>query len=150
MMDELDRRILGLLRRDARLPVTELARQAGTSRATLHERLKRLQATVIRSSTVILDPAALGRPLRAFLLVGWRAERNDDQRGVAQAIAAIPGVERVHITTGQHDFLVEVVARDMDEVGRLIIERIRALPGVGGTETVLTFWTFEGAGVPLD
>ncbi len=149
-MDELDRKIIGLLRRDARLPVAELARRAGTSRATLHERLRRLQETVITGSTVVLDPAALGRPLRAFLLVGWRAERNDDQRGVARAIAAIPGVERVHITTGQHDFLVEVVARDMDEVGRLIIERIRALPGVGGTETVLTFWTFEGVGVPLE
>ncbi len=148
-MDELDRRIIELLRQDARLPVAELARRAQTSRATLHERLKRLQSTVIRGSTVVLDPAALGRPLRAFLLISWRAERNDDQRSVARQIAAIAGIERVHITSGQHDFLVEVVARDMDEVGRLIIERIRALPGVGGTETVLTFWTFDGAGVPL-
>ncbi len=146
-MDALDRAILVALREDARLPVAELARRVGTSRATAHDRLKRLQDRgVILGATIRLDPAALGHPLRGFLMVGWRAE-HQDQRAVARSIATIPGVERVHIITGPHDFLVEVMAPDMDAVGRIIIERIRSIPGVGATETLLSFWSFDGPGV---
>ena len=150
-LDELDKEILKVLQGDARMPLAEVARKVDVARATVHQRVKRLeQAGVIRGATLELDPGALGRPLRAFILIGWRAEASTDQRAVAREIAAIDGVVRVHNVTGQKDFLVEVLGKDMDEVGRLIIERIRPLPGVGGTETLMAFWTFEGAGVPLE
>lgn len=146
-MDGVDKKILAALRDDARLAVAELARIAGVSRATAHERLKRLQADgVVLGTTVRVDPAALGRPLRAFLFVKWQAQEAGDQREVGAAIAELPGVEHVHIVTGQHDFLVEVVAKDMDEIGRLIIERIRAIPGVQGTESSIAFWSMAGVG----
>ncbi len=133
------------------MPVAEVARRVGVTRATVHERWRRLsESGVVRGAHLDLDPGALGRPLRAFILVQWSTEKEADQRQVARAIADIPGVDRVHNVTGKHDFLVEVVGRDMDEVGRIILERIRVLPGVGATETLIAFWSFEGHGVPLD
>ncbi len=146
-MDSVDRKILAALKRDARLPVAELGRLAGVSRATAHERLKRLQADgILLGTTARIDPAALGKPLRAFLFVQWRATEAGDQREVAGAIAALPGVEKVHVITGEHDFLVEVVAKDMDAIGRLIIENIRGIPGVSGTQSSIAFWSMEGVG----
>lgn len=150
-MDELDRGILELLRADARRPIADVARELDVARATVHQRLDRLkEAGVVTGSTIEVDPTALGYPLRAFILVGWQADRDRDQRQVAERIANIPGVDRVHIVTGAHDFLVEALGEDMDEVGRMIIERMRAIEGVGDTETILTFWTFDGPGLPLD
>ncbi len=145
-MDSVDRAILSALRQDARLPVAELGRLAGVSRATAHERMKRLQSEgILLGTTTRVDPAALGKPLRAFLFVNWHADAGD-QREVASAIAALSGVEKVHVVTGQHDFLVEVVAKDMDAIGRLIIENIRSIPGVSGTESSMAFWSMEGVG----
>lgn len=150
-MDELDRRILELLREDARRPIAEIAREVDVARATVHQRVDGLEAEgVLEGTSLELDEAALGYPLRAFILVGWRADRERDQRNVARQLAEIGGVDRVHIVTGQQDFLVEALGADMDEIGRTIIERIRAIDGVGDTETILTFWTFEGPGVPLE
>lgn len=149
-MDDLDRKILSVLREEARTPIAEVARQVGVARATVHERLNRLEASgIVKGARLELDPAALGRPLRAFILVGWQAATETHQREVARRIAGLEGVARVHNVTGQRDFLVEVLGRDMDDVGRLIIERIRAIDGVGGTETLIAFWTFEGEGLPL-
>ncbi len=150
-MDEVDTAILRVLREEARTPVAEVARRVGVTRATVHERLKRLtEAGILQGTTVRLDPAALGLALRAFILVQWRSDAGPDQREVAQSIARIPGVERVHNVTGTHDFLVEALARDMDSVGRLIVERMRAIPGVGPSETMIAFWSYEGQGIPLD
>lgn len=144
-MDALDEAMVKILRKDARLPVAELARQMGVSRATAHERLRRrLEDGSIQRTTIRLDPKAVGKPLRAFLFVAWQATADDDQRRVGRAIAALDGVERVHVITGPHDFLVEVLAEDMEAVGALIIDRIRAIPGVQGTQSSIAFWSLEG------
>jgi Lrp/AsnC family leucine-responsive transcriptional regulator len=146
-MDAIDRKILQVLRADARTSVAELARLAGVSRVTAHDRLKRLQSDgILLGTTIRVDPAAVGKPLRAFLFVTWQAADVEDQREVAAAIAELSGVVNVHIVTGKHDFLVEVVAKDMDAVGRLIIEQMRAIPGVSGTESSIAFWSIEGTG----
>lgn len=150
-MDELDRRILEALREDARRPIAEIARQLDVARATVHQRLDRLREVgILDGTSVDLDPAALGYPLRAFILIAWEAERDRDQRHVAEQIAEIPGVARVHIVTGKQDFLVEALGEDMDEIGRTIIEQLRTIDGVGDTETILTFWTYDGPGLPLE
>ncbi len=146
-MDEVDTMILAALRRDARLPVAELARDVGVSRATAHERLKRLQAQgVLLGTTTRIDPAKIGLPLRAFLFVRLDTSETRDQREVAGAIAQLTGVEKVHVITGEHDFLVEVLAKDMDAVGRLILDEIRAISGVSGTQSSIAFWSVEGVG----
>ncbi len=146
-MDVVDRAILDALRLDARMSVADLGRRAGVSRATAHERLRRLREDgVLLGTTARIDAAAMGLPLRAFLFVNWRAEEAGDQREVAKAIGALHGVEKVHVITGEHDFLVEVVAKDMDAVGRLIIEQIRAIPGVSGTQSSIAFWSLDGVG----
>lgn len=150
-MDELDRRILELLREDARRPIAEIAREADVARATVHQRLDGLQERgIVAGTSLDLDPEALGYPLRAFIFVEWRAERERDQRIVARQLAEVPGVDRVHIVTGSQDFLVEALASGMDELGETIIEELRAVDAVGDTETRLTFWTVEGPGVPLE
>ena len=150
-MDPTDRRILDLLRRDARIPTAQVARAIGVSRATAHERIKRLHETgVITGSQVTVDPAALGRPLRAILLVHLVPDAASDQRTIAKQIAGIPDVDRVHIVTGRYDFVVEVLAKDMDEIGSIILERIRTIDGVGNTETMLCFWSLDGPGITID
>ncbi len=61
-----------------------------------------------------------------------------------------PMVAMAYIVTGKQDFLVEALGEDMDEIGRTIIEQLRTIDGVGDTETILTFWTYDGPGLPLE
>lgn len=149
-VDAVDRRLLEAIRNDARRSVADLAQAAGVSRATAHERLKRLRENgVIKGTRTLLDPEALGHPLRAILLVHLMPDAAGDQREIAGQIAAIPDVDRVHVVTGRYDFLVEVLAKDMDEIGQVILERIRTLDGVGNTESLICFWSFDGPGITI-
>lgn len=151
IVDEIDRRIINVLRADARVATAAVARRVGVSRATAHERIKRLEESgIIKGSHAILDPHRLGRPLRAILLVHLVPDMRADQRAIARQIASIPDVDRVHIVTGRYDFVVEVLAKDMDAIGSIILERIRTIDGVGNTETMLCFWSFDGPGISLD
>ncbi len=144
-LDELDRSILQVLVEDARTSTAEVARRVGAARATVHHRIQRLEEQgVIEGATLMLDHGRLGKPLHAFIRTAWVAESEADQRAVARRIAEVPGVVRVHIVTGGRDFLVEVRAEDMEDVGTTIIDELRGISGVGDTETTMVFWSYDG------
>lgn len=143
-LDKMDQAILESLAEDARQSTTALAEQVGAPRATVHERVKRLQQKgIIRGFTVRLNYEALDYPLTGFILVAFTPSLELSQKQAGQVMARIPGVVEVHTTTGQYDFLLKVRCKTMDDIGNLIVERLRLLKGVGSTVTSVAFWTFK-------
>ena len=65
------------------------------------------------------------------------------QKQAGRLMARIPGVVEVHTVTGEYDFLLKVRGKTMDDIGNLIVERLRLLQGVGSTVTSVAFWTFK-------
>ena len=140
MLDDKDLAILLSLEKDSRRTTKAIAEELDMPRATVHERIRRMvQRGVIRRFTVRLDHSALGRPVTAFILVSFLPTAKVSQRDVAQTIARLDGVHEVHLISGEYDMLVKVRGGSMEDIGSLVIDRIREIDGVGRTLTCASF-----------
>ena len=136
-VDDTDRRILEVLRDNARLSVRELAARAHLSRANAYARFNRLVETgVIRSFTTVVDPAALGLGLPAYVNV--RVKQNSWKRLRARVLE-LPEVVHVALVSGEFDVILLVRCRDAEHLRALVLEQIQSMPEVLGTQTVLVF-----------
>ena len=131
-MDSLDQQLIALLRADARMSVAVLANRLGVSRATVTNRMRKLeQAQVIVGYTVRLKPEAEPDRIRAWM--GVLVEGNQG-RAVIASLLGEPGVAALHDTNGRWDLLAELEARSMPELSQ-VLERVRLIKGIRGTET---------------
>ncbi|MCV7028978.1 Lrp/AsnC family transcriptional regulator [Mycobacterium sherrisii] len=134
VVDDTDARILRALVAAPRATAVALAQTTGLARNTVHARLARLEsAGVLQSLERRIDPAALGYPLTAFVMVTV-TQRKLNQIG--DALAGVPEVLEVHGLSGVTDLLVHVVARDADDLYRLA-GQILDIDGVEKTTTGL-------------
>lgn len=133
-IDATDARLLLALAADPRATVLALAERTGLSRNTVQARLARLdERGVLGGFERRIDPAALGYPLTAFVTVRVTQRLLDD---VAAALDGVPEVIEVLGLSGDADLLVQVVARDADDLYR-IAGALLAVPGVERTTTGL-------------
>lgn len=145
--DEIDARILRCLVEDASIPISQLARRIGVARTTVQERINRMKLQgIIERFTVSVNHKLLGRGTTAFVLVSFMPGAGYSQREVAQQIGKIPGVYEVHLIAGEWDILLKVRAETVEDVGKLIIDKIRAIPGVARTLTCTVFETVRENG----
>lgn len=143
-VDERDLKILEALRRDARKSFTELAAELSIPRTTVQERVRRLtELGYIRRFTAIPDYAKIGRGTTAFVLVSFTPAQEISQRELASQIARIDDVYEVHLVSGQWDMILKVRASSTEEVGRLVIDRLRTMKSVARTETCFVFETVK-------
>ncbi|WP_328715275.1 Lrp/AsnC family transcriptional regulator [Nocardia salmonicida] len=134
MGDEIDGRLLRALREDARAATVTLAERIGVSRNTVQARLARWdQSAVLGSFERRVEPAFLGYPLRAFVFTNVKQRLLGE---VAAALETVPEVVEVHGLSGVSDLLIQVVARDADDLYR-IAGRILGVKGVKRTSTAL-------------
>ncbi len=133
-MDELDRRILHTLQEDGRTPFTHIARQAGVSETTVRSRYQSLVERGIVRTVGIVDPYALGFQAPAIVAVTVEPGSADQ---VAKEISDLPEVSYLVLTLGSSDLIVEVFCRNLPHLTDLIVQKIRRIPGVRSTETLM-------------
>ena len=127
-MDTKDREILHQLQRDANLSMTELADRCALSKTAVWRRVRELEKTgVIRARVSILDSEALGFGLTVFAFV--RTNQHSDRwfARFESAVLSIPEILEFHRTSGDIDYLLRVVARDMrhyDEIYKRLIREV--------------------------
>lgn len=139
-MDDTDRKLIALLRQDARTNVATLAAKLGVSRGTITNRLRKLEdEQVIVGYTVRLKPDAEPNQIRAWM--GVLVEGNQT-RAVTASLLGEPGVEALHDTNGRWDLLAELRAESMGELSK-VLERIRLIKGIANTETNILLATFR-------
>ena len=133
-LDDKDRKLLSLLREDARMPTAALARTLGVARTTVVARLKRLQQEgIVAGYTVRLNARLQERLLRVHVLLAVDAKKGD---AVIRALRAIPQVRSVYAISGAFDCLVFVEGETTAEID-LVLDAIGALPGVGKSQSSL-------------
>ncbi len=131
LLDKIDRDIVDLLRRDARLSYRELGEKVFLSANTVAERIRRLvHHGVLQAFCAKVDLAALGLPLQA--LVDVKMARETSAAGFEKAIAAIPGIQEATLMTGSYDYMLRVACRDQADLVRLM-EALRERAGVQDT-----------------
>lgn len=137
---EIDRRIIEILRRNARSAVTEIARKVNLTPAPVQRRIQRLeQLGVIRGYTAIVDDRAAGT-LEAFVEV--RLSGATETNEVADIVREIPEAQEFHTLSGDPDVLIRLRADDVDHLQR-IVNAIRRTGKVAGTKTLIVMhgWT---------
>jgi|LauGreDrversion4_2_1035121.scaffolds.fasta_scaffold718888_2 Lrp/AsnC family leucine-responsive transcriptional regulator len=128
-LDATDLKVLDLLQKDGRLANRDLAKTIDLSPTPCLRRVSQLkEAGYILGYRAVLNPAMLGFTLRAFLSL--KRSRDSDREKLTEQILAIPEVQACHVVSGEYDFLVELLARDMDDYARIAIGHISELPGI--------------------
>ncbi|KSW11857.1 AsnC family transcriptional regulator [Pyrodictium occultum] len=131
-IDEIDMKLLRLLRDNARMSYVRLAQELGLSESAVRKRITKLIKTgVIKKFTIVYDT---GSEIRAFILV--RTQPPVSVPEVSKKILSLDLVEAVYEVTGDYDILVMVRGEKIDDVNKCI-DYIRSIPGVSGTNSMI-------------
>lgn len=140
VLDDVDKRLMAELARDARLPNNAVAERAGIAPSTCSLRLKRLREVgAIRGFHADLAPEALGLPIQAMIAVRVQPNARARIGDYASRLATLPGVLNVYFLAGSVDFLVQVAARSPDALREFVTEHLSASREFASTETSLVF-----------
>ena len=136
-IDNLDRKILQIIMRNARILSKDVAMECGVSRAAIHQRIQRLiDLKVIIGSGYNVNPKVLGYATCTY--IGVNLERGAMYRDVVPEFEKIPEVVECHFTTGPYTMLIKLYARDNEHLMDLLNNKIQMIPGVTGTETLIS------------
>lgn len=148
----MDRRILEHLQRNGRASNLELAQAVGLSPAQCSRRHRRLEeAGVIARYEARLAGPAVGLQVVAFVHIGMERGHMRDLKGFRQAVVRMPEILECYSVTGDVDYVVKVVARDLAALSRLLTERLASLPGVNFVRSSVCLEELKvGAALPLE
>lgn len=148
MIDGIDEQILTILQNDARISNAEIARQIGLAPSAVLERLRKLEDRgVIVGYRTEIDPRSVEFGLTVFVAVKTSECGGDAE----EALVAIPEVLEVHDVAGEDSYLLKIRTKDTDALGRLLREKIKPIPNVLSTRTIVVLQTFkETNALPLE
>ena len=143
-MDDFDRKILAVLRKDGRITFTDLAEQVGLSKTPCQQRVKRLvQSGVIMGFRAIVDPAKVGLDHVAFTEVKLSDTREQALSEFNEAVRRLPEVEECHMIASSFDYLLKVRTADIRRYRFVLGEKISSLPHVASTSTFVAMETVK-------
>lgn len=147
-IDDLDRKILEIIMKNARIPSKDVAVVCGVSRAAVHQRMQRMiELNVITGSGYHVDPKVLGYNVCTY--VGVKLERASLYRNVLSELENVREIIECHFTTGPYTMLCKLVARDNDHLMNLLNRRIQVIPGVVSTETLISLEESMNREIPV-
>lgn len=151
-LDTIDRIILNHLQGEGRITNVDLAERAGLTAPPCLRRVRALEeAGVIRGYHADLDPESMGYGITVFAMVSLKSQAEDELRTFEEHVASLPEVRECHMLNGEIDFILKVVAHDLQEFQRFLTRELTAAPNVDHVRTSLTIRTSKVLpGVPVD
>ncbi|GAA4528246.1 Lrp/AsnC family transcriptional regulator [Chelativorans composti] len=145
-MDELDQRLITILRHNARRSISEIADELKVSRATVRSRMEKLeQRGDIVGYTVVLRSDVVSMPVRGITLIEVEGRMSDQ---VVEALSGFTEVGAIHSTNGKWDLIIEIAVESLTELDSVLRE-IRMIPGIISSETNLLLATPRSTGARL-
>lgn len=135
-LDEIDRKILRALQADSKMSVGDLAEKVGLSASPCARRIRLLEkAGVIKGYTAIVDQKRVGLPISAFASIKLERQREEDLDRFAESVSRWPEVLDCYLMTGQRDYLMRIVAADLEAYERFIKDKLTRLDNIASIET---------------
>ncbi len=148
-IDDLDRKILRIITKNARTPFKDVAEVCGVSRAAIHQRVsKMLENGTIMGSGYQVNPKMLGYSL--CVIIGITLEKGSMYNAVLGEIQKIPEVVETHFTLGAYGMIVKMYAKDDQDLMRILNSRIQSIDGVANTETLTCLDERINRGLPIE
>ena len=136
-IDSLDKKILSLISKNARIPYLEVARECNVSGAAIHQRIQRLtDHGIITGSEFIVDPKKIGFLTCAFM--GVFLEKSSYYKSVMEKLEKIPEITECHYTTGNYAIFIKIITRDNDHLKEIIADRLQEIEGIARTESFIS------------
>lgn len=150
--DAIDLQIMRELQDDGRMTNVELAERVGLTAPPCLRRVRALEESgIIRSYHANLDPAKLGYGITVFAMVSLRSQAETDLRAFENYVGTLPEVRECYMLNGEIDFILKVVARDLQSFQSFLTTHLTAAPNVSSVKTSLTIRTAKQlSGVPVD
>ncbi len=150
-LDAIDWRILKELQGDGHMTNVALANRVGLSAPPCLRRVRALEeAGLIAGYTVLLDEPALGFELTAFAMVGLHNQAEAELRAFENLVLGWPLVREAYMLSGESDFMLKCIARDLPTFQEFILEQLTAAPNVASVKTFLTIRRAKrDPGVPI-
>lgn len=151
-MDEVDRTLLAALQANGRISNADLARAVDLAPSSTLERVRRLEERgLVRGYRAILDPPSLGYQVQAMVLINLDRHQAGSIDEFEARVRAVPEVVTCLHVTGRYDYMLHVVARDIDHLRDLLTRGLGAIQGVEKQETFLVLSTVkENTGFSLN
>lgn len=151
LLDTTDWRILRELQADGRISNIALAQKIGLSPPPCLRRVRALEeAGLITGYTALVDEPGLGFTLSAFVMVRLHNQAEADLRKFENALLAWPIVREAHMLSGESDYMLKCVARDLTVFQSFVLETLTAAPNVASVKTFLTIRKAKlDPGVPI-
>lgn len=150
-LDTIDLKLLQELQSDGRATNVDLANKVGLTAPPCLRRIRALeQSGVIKSYHADVDGPALGYSITVFAMVSLKSQAEEDLRAFEEHVAALPDVRECHMLNGEIDFILKIVARDLQSFQQLLTSKLTSAPNVSSVKTSLTIRTAKDApGVPI-
>ena len=151
-LDRIDRQILSLLEADGRMTNVELADRVGLTAPPCLRRVRALEeGGAIQGYHAELDAATLGYPITVFAMVSLRSQAEHDLAAFEAHVATIPEIRECHMLNGEIDFILKIVAHDLQSFQSFLTSKLTPAPNVASVKTSLTIRTSKvSCGIPVD
>ena len=150
--DDIDRQIMAHLQASGRMTNVELAERVGLTAPPCLRRVRTLEERgAIRGYHADLDPAWLGYTITVFALVSLKSQAESDLEAFERHICAIPEIRECHMLSGDIDFILKIVARDLASFQQFLTTKLTTAPNVEHVRTSLTIRASKSLpGVPVE
>jgi Lrp/AsnC family transcriptional regulator for asnA, asnC and gidA len=148
-IDSLDKKIIKMITRNARIPYLEVARECNVSGAAIHQRIQKLtKMGVITGSKFTIEPKKIGYKTCAYM--GIFLEQASLYKGVLEELKKIPEITQCHFTTGNYSVFIKIYARDNEHLKSILSDEIQLISGIARTETFISLEEGFNRSIPVD
>jgi len=150
-LDEIDLKILQRLQEDGRITNVELANSVGLTAPPCLRRMRALEEQgVINSYHAAIDPAKMGYTITVFAMVSLKSQAEADLQAFEEHVQKLPEVRECYMLNGEIDFILKVVAKDLQQFQSFLTSQLTAAPNVASVKTSLTIRSAKHLpGVPI-
>ena len=146
-MDDIDSEIIRSLVRNSRITLSQMSKEISVPDATISNRLKKLEKSVIKQYTLIVDPDKLGLKVTAIIIIQTESEKHEN---VKNELSKLGEVSEVYSVSGEYDILIKVWAHSIEELNEIMNTKIRSVDGVEDlTEMIVMERVKEGVIPPI-
>ncbi|BCH19838.1 Lrp/AsnC family transcriptional regulator [Mesorhizobium sp. L-2-11] len=135
-IDAIDRKILGVLQSDAHATTEELSEIVGLSPSPCARRVRNLEASgVIKGYVAVIDQLKIGLPISVFASIKLERQREEELDRFATAVQRWPEIVECYLMTGQQDYLLRIVVKDLEAYEAFLKQKLTRLEGVASIES---------------
>jgi Lrp/AsnC family transcriptional regulator for asnA, asnC and gidA len=148
-IDSLDKKIIKMITKNARIPYLEVARECNVSGAAIHQRIQKLTKTgIITGSKFTIEPKKIGFKTCAYM--GIFLEQASLYNDVLEELKKIPEITQCHFTTGNYSIFIKIFTHDNEHLKTILSDKIQLISGIARTETFISLEEGFNRSVPID